>query len=85
MAKRKKTPAECIGAILRAAMGAQGISNEKLADLVGLHRNTVRTDLEDPDKMKMERVWMYFTALGVPVDEGMQAFADSFAKSLTVR
>ena len=30
-------------------------------------------------------MWLYFTALGVPVDEGMQAFADIFAKSLTVR
>lgn len=52
MAKRKKTPAECIGAILRAAMCANGITAEKLADMVNIHRNTVSRDLKDPDRMQ---------------------------------
>ena len=82
---RKKTPAECIGGIIAAAMGASGITADKLADAANVHANTVRKDLKDPDGMTMQRMWMYFTALGVPVDEGLNAFADSFARSLVTR
>lgn len=86
MARRaKRTPAECIGMILKAAMGANGIDAVMLANLADVHPNTVRADLKDPDGMPMKRVWLYFTVLGVPVDEGMQAFSESFARSLTVR
>ena len=85
MAKRKRTPSEIVGTIIGAAMCANGITAEKLADMVNIHRNTVSRDLKDPDRMQAGRMWLYFTALGVPVDEGMQAFADIFAKSLTVR
>lgn len=85
MAKRKKTPAECIGRILCAAMGAAGISSEVLASRAGVARNTVCSDLKDPDRMPMQRVWLYFTVLGVPIEKGLQAFADSFALSLTQR
>ena len=35
--------------------------------------------------MTEQRMWIYFTALGVPVDEGLAAFADSFARSLVSR
>jgi hypothetical protein len=45
----------------------------------------VYSDLHDPDRIQMRRVWLYFTALGVPVDEALQAFADSFARSLVAR
>lgn len=85
MAKHKKTPAEIIGTIISAAMGAQSVTADRLAVTAGVHRNTVYRDLKDPDGMTMQRVWLYFTVLGVPVDEGLQSFADSFARSLTVR
>ena len=83
--KRKRTPAECIGGIICAAMGARGITEDKLADAAGVHKNTLRNDLKDPDRIPMKRVWLYFTALDVPVDDGLSAFADSFARSLVVR
>ena len=82
---RKKTPAECIGRIIKAAMSASDISADALADAADVHANTVRKDLKDPDGMTMQRMWIYFTALGVPVDEGLTAFADSFARSLVER
>ena len=34
---RKKTPAECIGGIIAAAMGASGITADKLADAANAH------------------------------------------------
>lgn len=85
MAARKKTPAEIVKTIIAAAMGARQIDSKQLAKLAGVHANTVYNDLKDPDGIPMQRVWLYFTALSVPVDEGLQAFADSFARSLTVR
>lgn len=33
---RQKTPAECIGDILRSAMSAKGITAEQLADALGI-------------------------------------------------
>lgn len=85
MAARKKTPAQIVKTIISAAMGASAIDSKQLAKLAGVHVNTVYNDLRDPDGMPMQRMWLYFTALSVPVDEGLQAFADSFARSLTVR
>lgn len=82
---QQKTPAECIGSIIRSAMSAREINAEQLAKLVGVHANTVYSDLHDPDRIQMRRVWLYFTALGVPVDDALQAFADSFARSLVTR
>ena len=81
----KRTPAQCIGSIIRSAMSAQEVNAEQLAKLVGVHANTVYNDLRDPDRIQMRRVWLYFTALGVPVDEALRAFADSFARSLVSR
>ena len=85
MAARKKTPAECVKGIISAAMGSTDISVKQLAKLTGVHANTIYKDIRDPDGMPMSRMWLYFTALGVPVDEGLCAFADSFARSLVVR
>ena len=83
--RRKRTPAECIGMVINAAMGAKGITEDSLAAAAGVHKNTLRSDLKDPDRIPMKRVWLYFTALDVPVDEALSAFADSFARSLVTR
>lgn len=85
MAQRQKTPAQIVAGIICAAMGAQGMSSCQLADAVGIHRNTILKDLKEPGCMPIDRMWLYFTALGVPIDEGLQAFADSFARSLVAR
>jgi hypothetical protein len=82
---RKRTPAECIGGIIKAAMSVKGFTADDLADLAQIHRNTVYRDLKDPDRMQASRMWLYFVALDVPVDEALNAFADSFARSLVTR
>lgn len=50
---QQKTPAECIGSIIRSAMSAREINAEQLAKLVGVHANTVYSDLHDPDRIQM--------------------------------
>lgn len=82
---RKRTPAQIVAGIISAAMGAGNVTAERLADTVGVHKNTVYKDLRDPDGMPMQRMWLYFSALSVPVDEGLEQFANSFARSLIGR
>lgn len=83
--ERKVTLPQIMARIIKAAMGAKNVSNQKLADAIGVHMNTVYKDLKEPEGMTMARAWLYFTALGVPVDDALKAFADSFARSLVTR
>lgn len=85
MAKRKATPAECVANIITAAMAVRDVTAKQLAETVGVHYQTVHNDLKEPNKMTMYRMWLYFVALDVPIDEGLQSFADSFARSLVTR
>lgn len=82
---RKRTPAECLGAIITAAMSVKGFTADDLADRAKVHRNTVYRDLKDPDRMQASRMWLYFVVLDIPVDEALNSFAESFAKSLVTR
>lgn len=84
-ARQKKTPAQCVGSIITAAMSAQSMTAEELAERSQVHRNTVYRDLKDPDRMQASRMWTYFVVLGVPVDDALQVFAASFARSLVMR
>lgn len=83
--ERKVTLPQIMARIIRAAMAAQNVSNTQLADRIGVHMNTVYKDMKEPEGMTMARAWLYFTALGVPVDDALKAFADSFARSLVTR
>lgn len=85
MTKQKKTLPQIMARIIKAAMAANEVTETKLADAVGVHKNTVYKDMKEPEGMTMARAWLYFTALGVPVDDGLNAFADSFARSLVIR
>lgn len=85
MQKRKVTPAECVAKVITAAMAVREMTAKQLAEKVGVHSNTVHNDLKEPNKMTMYRMWLYFVALEVPVDDGLQSFADSFARSLVTR
>ena len=84
-AKSRRTPSEVMCRILQAAMAANDVTAQELADSSGVHQNTVKSDLRDPDKIKLQRLWLYFLALGVPIDDALAAFAESFARGLTQR
>lgn len=84
-AKSRRTPSEVMCRILQAAMAANDVTTQELADNSGVHQNTVKSDLKDPDKIKLQRLWLYFLALGVPIDDALAAFAESFARGLTQR
>ena len=84
-AKSRRTPSEVMCRILQAAMAANDVTAQELADSSGVHQNTVKSDLKDPDKIKLQRLWLYFLALGVPIGDALASFAESFARGLTQR
>lgn len=83
--KRQKTPSEVIRGIIQAAMTAESVTGEQLADDMGIHVNTVYSDLKTPEKIPQGRLWLYFVVLGIPVQEALESIAGAFAASLARR
>lgn len=85
MARARRTPAQVIGAVIGAAMGARGVTASQLSVMTNTHRNTVYSDLREPEGMPLWRMQLYFIALEIPIEETLQAFADAFSRSLIIR
>jgi hypothetical protein len=83
--KESRTPAQVVARIITAAMRANDVSSDQLAKAASVHVNTVRKDLREPEGMPMSRMWIYFLALGVPINETLKCFADSFCKMMIER
>ena len=52
---------------------------------IGYHSNTIYSDFRDPGKMTQQRLWFYFTAVGIPISDALKVFADQLAAKLTDR
>lgn len=85
MKKRNKTPSAVISDIIRAAMAAREMNCDKLADLSHTSRTTIYRDLNEPEGMTLQRMWLYFIALEIPTEKALQAFAESFTEGLIQR
>lgn len=79
---RTKSPSQIMCGIIQTAMKSGGISTQELANRVCVHPNTVYSDFREPGKMQQDRMWLYFAALGIPVDEPLRACARAFAEKL---
>ena len=85
MSRPKRTPSQITAGIIRAAMSKDGMTQQSLAKRMKVHVNTVNHDMKDPDRIPQDRLWMYFTVLGVSVDDALQRIADSFSAMLVQR
>lgn len=83
--KKAKTPPEIIVNIIKAGMGAEEINVKGLAKRTGFHTNTIYSDFRDPGKMTQQRMWLYFTAVGIPISDALKVFADRLSEKLTDR
>ena len=81
----KQTPSQITCKLIQAALSASGMGVAELARRVQVHVNTVRNDLHDPDRIPQNRLWLYFTVLGVPVEDALEKIAKEFAFSLVRR
>lgn len=83
MTKVKKNSApKAIASIIRAAMGAKSINQVQLAKLTGVCQETISNDLSDPAKIRLDRLFIYFAALGLPTNCLIEQFANSLANTL---
>lgn len=81
----RQTPSQITCKIIQAALSSSGMSVAELAKRVQVHTNTVRNDLHDPDRIPQNRLWLYFTMLGVPIEDALEKIAKEFAFSLVRR
>lgn len=81
----KKTPSQITAGIIQAAMSSCDMKPQDVANRMKIHVNTVRNDMRDPDRIPQNRLWLYFTVLGIPVDDALQRIADSFSAMLVQR
>jgi lambda repressor-like predicted transcriptional regulator len=81
----KQTPSQITCEIIQAALSSSGMGVAELARRVQVHVNTVRNDLHDPDRIPQNRLWLYFTVLGVPIEDALEKIAKEFAFSLVRR
>lgn len=85
MSRPKRTPSQITAGIIRAAMSKDETTPHSLAKQMKVHPNTVYSDMKDPDRIPQDRLWMYFTVLGVSVDDALAQIANAFTKSLLER
>ena len=85
MKNSKRTPSQITAQIIRAAMSKDGTTPQSLAKQMQVHVNTVYQDMRDPDRIPQNRLWMYFTVLGVSVDDALAQIANAFTKTLIER
>ena len=85
MKQTKKTPSQVTAGIIKAAMSAGDITQDALAKLANVCKHTVSTDLNEPEKIPQGRLWLYFTALGIPIDGALENTAAAFAQKLAER
>lgn len=83
--KPKKTPAQILASMIEAAMAIQKVNGQELARRVRTSANTVYSDLNDPDRIPQNRLWLYFTVLDIDCTDTLQAVADRFSATIIQR
>ena len=81
----RQTPSQITCKIIQAALSSSGMSVAELARRVQVHVNTVRNDLHDPDRIPQNRLWLYFTVLGVPIEDALEKIAKESAEKIAER
>lgn len=83
--KRTKTPSRIMAGMIEQALRVTGTKKSELAAAVKCSPNTVTNDLRDPERIPQGRMWLYFTALDIPVETVLQNVAYSIADKMIHR
>ena len=81
----KKTPSQVVGNLLQAVMKVKDVTVPDLAKQAHVHQNTLYLDLRDPDRIPQDRLWLYFTLLGVPVQTALERLASEVVTAMCMR
>lgn len=63
------TPSRTMWGIIECGMRSQRILMSDLARRVGVHPNTITRDAQEPEKIPQGRLWLYFEAVGISVED----------------
>ena len=74
MAKARTMP-RIIWGLISAAMASQDIQRSEIAKMIGVHANTVSSDAREPEKIPLDRLDLYFTALGINPEDMLRPIA----------
>lgn len=83
--KRFRTPAAVMVDILKGAMLLRSETQVGLSKKTHVHINTVNRDFNDPERIPQDRLWLYFTALDIPIDGALEAFGKKYLEELIKR
>ena len=81
MAKARTMP-RIIWGLIAAEMAAQDIQKADIAKLIGVHANTIGSDAKEPEKIPLDRLTLYFTALGINPEVMLRPIAHSIAERM---
>lgn len=70
-----KTPSSEVWGMIESSLYKNRMCKKDLAKIAGVHPNTVSRDSAYPERMPIGRMWMYFRALNLPVDQVIRAMA----------
>lgn len=84
-AKSARTPARIMADLIECSMIVSGQTKTGLAKMAKVSLNTVCNDLKDPERIPQGRLWLYFAALGAPMDEALKSVAEKVAEKATER
>ena len=82
-AKTKKTPAMMLWAMIDAERCAQKMSLRMLGQISGYSSGTVSLDSNCPERIPLERLFVYFAALGIDAATVIRPIAEEFVLNLT--
>lgn len=82
MAKQARTMPRIIWGLLAAEMTAQDLQRADVAKMIGVHANTVSSDAREPEKIPLDRLSLYFTALGINPEVMLRPIAHSIAERM---
>ncbi len=68
--------------MIRCGMQLQDETIETMADKLDVSMATVCSDLKRPEKIQAGRMFMYFTILGLPVQDVLDGIAAEVAKAM---
>lgn len=79
MRKHYRTPSRIMADMIEAALKVSGTNRAELAKLARCSPNTLTADLKDPERIPQGRLWLYLTALSIPVEDVLRGIAYSVA------
>lgn len=65
----RQTPSKKVWSAIETALHEQRMLKKDLAKRIGVHVNTITRDSNEPEHIPLERLWLYFDALGIPADD----------------